>query len=105
MIDAEIRRAIEIEAEAAEDTAVYNLDLIRKLAKRTGRLENDNVAQAKHIELLTRLVERMGCDLFWYGYAGVEDHDYTVAGQRQYDAAMHEAEGAPPDAGMLEAVQ
>jgi len=111
-MDAEIRRAIEIEAEATEDTAVYNLDLIRKLKKRVGRLENDNVAQAKHIELLTRLMERIGraVDALadWHDKENLElicddvapvlndGYFYTPAGQREYDAAMHEAEGAPP---------
>jgi len=70
--------------------------------------------QARRITMLTRLVERIGRDLDGYinaDYGTFEAvnpasrYPYTVAGQRQYDADMHEAEGPPPDAGMLENVQ
>ena len=45
----------------------------------------------RKVELLTRLVERMGDDLGvpWQGY------EYTISGQRERDAAMHDAEGEP----------
>jgi len=70
---------------------------------RIRKLESELADARRDTELLTRLVERMGEDL----YAHCEDTwdeasdlicPYTIAGQRQYDAAMHEAEGAPPDA-------
>ena len=65
--------------------------------------------QARRVTVLTRLVERMGGDMTepleqFYDYAPM-DYSYTIIGQRQLDAEAHEAEGAPPDAGMLEAVQ
>jgi len=106
------REAIKAEALAAEETAVYNLDLIRKLERRITSLGFDNAAQAKHIELLTRLVVRMGRDLdvhyadrAAHGEGSLDGYPYTPIGQREYDAAMLEAEGPPPDAGMLENVQ
>ena len=55
--------------------------------------------QAERVTVLTRLVERMGADLATalgarnsYTVIG----HYTVISQREYDAAMHEAEGPPP---------
>ena len=74
-------------------------------------------AQAQRVTVLTHLVERMGRQM--WGSATGQDYDentgeimawgegypLTIIGQREYDAAMHEAEGAPPDAGMLESVQ
>ena len=73
------RRKAEIQAEAmaSEKTAVYNLGEIRKLEKRIARLESEVLAHAKSITTLDRMLTAM----------------------------CHEAEGAPPDAGMLEAVQ
>jgi len=107
--EADKRKAdAQAEALAAEEAAVYNLDLIRKLERRAARLESDNMAQAKHIEVLTRLVVRIGHDLNNHFQAGRNPHPrppYTPAGQRQRDAACHEAEGPPPDAGMLEGIQ
>jgi len=108
------KKDFQAEALAAEEAAVYNLGLIRKLERRITSLGFDNVAQAKHIELLTRLVERMGRDLDGYinaDYGTFEAvnpascYSYTIASQREYDAAMHEAEGPPLDAGMLETIQ
>ena len=67
--------------------------------------------QAQRVTVLTRLVERMGRDFAgheaeeWVRYPIWTAYPYTISGQRQLDAAMHEAEGAPPDAGMLEAIQ
>ena len=77
MIDKEILRAIADEAEASVGAAVYNLEKIRKLEKRIARLESEVLAHAKSITTLDRMLTAM----------------------------CHEAEGAPPDAGMLEAVQ
>jgi len=102
--DADKRKAdAQAEALAAEDAAVYNLNLIRKLEKRVNRLESDNMAQAKHIALLMELVERMGRDLdvhyadrVAHGEGSLDGYPYTVIGQREYDAAMHEAEGPDP---------
>ena len=72
-------------------------------AKQNGRIAD----LERQVVLLERLVERMGCDFntFRWGVNAAVDYPYTIAGQRQWDAAMHEAEGPPPDAGMLEAVQ
>ena len=96
------RKKEQAEAMAAESAAVYNLDLIRKLEKRASALEFANVAQAKHIELLTRLVERMGetVKALEECIYPVRNEDisggipiyypYTIIGQREYDAAMHE---------------
>ena len=61
-------------------------------------------AQAARVTMLTRLVERMGRELqqheIEHGWAS--QWDYTISGQRQYDAAMKRlndyAEGPPPDA-------
>ena len=60
-------------------------------------------AQARYIALLTHLVKRIGEDLdahceHTYHESSDLIYPYTVAGQREYDAAGHEAEGAPPDA-------
>jgi len=54
-------------------------------------------AQARRIETLVSLTERMGCDLntFWWG-DNLPDHPYTEAGQREYDASMHAAGGPDP---------
>ena len=77
MTDNEIRQEIELSEEASEEKAVYNLEKIRKLEKRIARLESEVLAHAKSITTLDRMLTAM----------------------------CHEAEGAPPDAGMLEAVQ
>jgi len=77
MTDNEIRQEIELSEEASEEKAVYNLEKIRKLEKRIARLEFEVLAHAKSITTLDRMLTAM----------------------------CHEAEGAPPDAGMLEAVQ
>jgi len=129
MIDAEISRAIAIEAEAAEGAAVYNLDLIRKLEKahadtraiaqlnerrdeqmheRIRKLENALADARRDHSDLVKLVERMGRDLDSHcmtGFAREYRYPYTIIGQREYDATMNEAEGTPPDAGMLENIQ
>ena len=44
------------EAMAAEEAAVYNLDLIRKLEKRVARLESEVLAHAKSITTLDRML-------------------------------------------------
>lgn len=82
-----------------EDAAIYNY---REICKLSRKLETSE----ETVAVLTRLVERMGCDLntFWWG-DNMPDYPYTIIGQREWQAAQHDAEGAPPDAGMLEAVQ
>jgi len=86
------------EALAAEEATVYNLGKIRKLER---QLE----AQEEVLVLLGRLVERMGRDLDGYinaDYGTFEAvnpasrYSYTLAGQRECDAAGHDAEGTPP---------
>lgn len=72
-------------------------------------------ARSDH-ELLTRLVGRTGEAVQalteWWEAEAPEEYEsikpkysYTLIGQREYDAAQHDAEGPPPDAGMLESVQ
>ena len=85
----------------------------QKLLKRIEVLENALAATRRDHELLTRLVVRMGetvAILEWHsnngqGLIGISDVPYTPAGQRQRDAELHEAEGPPPDADMLETIQ
>ena len=102
MIDKEIRQAIESEAEAAEEVAVYNQNLIHRLERRVTALEFANVAQAEYIELLTRLVVRMGQVLQAHHrhlcpwITQDQQFSFTPAGQREYDADKHEADGEPP---------
>jgi len=120
----ELREIVQAQALRLTDTrAVAQLNEYRIRAlqnriitqeKRLATLQ-DTLADARcHLALLTRLVERMGRDLDGYinaDYGTFEDvnpasrYPYTVAGQREYDAVSGEAEGPPPDAGMLEAVQ
>jgi len=88
-----------------------------RMNKRIAELENALADARRDYILLMRLVERMGkavdtltewyCNdgaLLWGGHIDTA-YPLTIIGQREYDAAMHEAEGPPPDAGMLEAVQ
>jgi len=78
------------------------MDARARMNKRIAELENALAdARRDHI-LLMRLVQRIGADL---ATALGARNSYTIIGQREYDAAMHEMEGPPPDAGMLEAVQ
>lgn len=97
------------EALASEATAVYNLDLIRKMERRIaggeiltdalcvqlGAAARELTASQESNVVLARLVVRMGRDLhiYWYGEGRCPGANYTIAGQREYDAAMHEAEG------------
>ena len=90
-----IQQDVKAEALAAEEAAVYNWHELRKLKDALDDVRRDHA-------VLVLLVERMGADL---ATALGARNSYTVIGQREYDAAIHEAEGAPPDAGMLEAVQ
>ena len=93
------------DALAAEDTAVFNLGEIRKLGQRVDG-KTDALAHALadarrgHADLL-RLVERMGRVLEEHK-ARERPHRFpylrllyplTIIGQREYDAAMHDAEG------------
>ena len=72
-----IDKNIEAEALAAEDAAVYNLDLIRKLEKRAARLEAEVLAHAKSITTLDKM----------------------------FTAMCHDAEGEPEGHGLVEDVQ
>uniref|UniRef100_A0A6M3XCB4 Uncharacterized protein n=3 Tax=viral metagenome TaxID=1070528 RepID=A0A6M3XCB4_9ZZZZ len=142
----EARRKADAQAEAlaAEDTAVYNLDLIRKLEKRVedlqarvglneyrdeaiqervrrlereieeisrlgcGDLENVLADARRDHSDLVKLVERMGRDLDSHcmtGFAREYRYPYTITSQREYDAAMHEAEGAPEGHELVEDIQ
>ena len=59
---------------------------------------NERVAELERtVDTLVKLVVRMGCDLntHWWG-DNMPDWPYTIEGQREYDAAMHEAEGPDP---------
>ena len=71
------------------EEARLNMDARARANKRVADLE-------EHVELLARLVVRMGrVNTFWWGDKP-PDHPYTIPGQREYDAAMRESEGAPP---------
>ena len=123
------------EALATEGTAVYNLELIRKLegrievseaelhsrwvphlGDRINALEARLEAQADAIAatsallgrereksaMLTRLVERMGnvlesiaIEVWGNNWRPMVENSFTLQSQREYDAAMHEAEGPP----------
>jgi len=96
----ELREIVQAQAKRLTDTrAIAQLNEYRdeQIQEQVRALENTLAATRCHIDVLTRLVERMGCDLntFWWG-DNLPDHPYTLIGQRQYDAAMHESEGAPP---------
>lgn len=91
-------------------------EAIRNLGNELALLTGDNYARIAKLENaladarrnqadLVELVERMGRDLDEHCMVGFLSYPYTVISQREYDAAMHEAEGPPPDAGMLENVQ
>lgn len=83
-----------------EDAAIYNY---REICKLSRKLETSE----RTVALLTRLVERMGeaVDTLteWYCNDGAlllgghidTTFPLTVIGQRERDAAMHDAEGAP----------
>jgi len=92
-----------------------------RMNKRLAGLENALADARRDHAVLVRLVERMGeivailaarddsLEQFASGDIDVSDllspaYEFTIIGQREYDAAMHEMEGPPPDAGMLEAV-
>jgi len=77
---------------------------------RLAYLESELADARRDAAVLTRLVERIGEDLDAHCEKTRHEasdliYPYTIASQREYDAAMHEAEGPPPDAGMLENVQ
>jgi len=87
------------------------MDARARVNRRIKKLENALADARRDHALLVRLVQRMGRE-FLPTDGSVSDrtghrssYPYTIPGQREYDAAMHEAEGPPPDAGMLEAVQ
>lgn len=113
---------IKAEAQAAEEAAVFNLELIRGLEKRVtgseilidalreqlGAMARELVASQESNVTLTRLVERMGeavdtltewyCNdgaLLWGVHIDTE-FPLTAIGQREYDTAMHDA-GGPPE--------
>ena len=57
---------------------------------------------------LVKLVGRMGRDLDGHclvGFAREYRYPYTIIGQREHDAAMHEAEGAPEGHELVEDIQ
>jgi len=94
-LEKEQKRKAQVKAEAlaAEDAAVYNLREIRKLEQRTERLGRMFADSERAGVLLTRLVERMGHDLAVIAGEGWGNKVYTLIGQAEYDAAMHDAEG------------
>jgi len=78
-------------------------EAIRDLGNELAELTGDNYARIKKLEDaladarrdhadLVGLVERIGRDL---ATALGARNSYTIPGQREYDAAMHEAEGPP----------
>jgi len=90
-------------------------EAIRDLGNELAELTGDNYARIKKLEDaladarrdhadLVGLVERIGRDLDGYITADygtfvaaspASRYPYTIPGQREYDAAMHEAEGPP----------
>jgi len=111
----ELREIVQAQAKRLTDTravALLNERRDEQIHERIRKLENALAdARRDHADLV-KLVERMGRDLdvhyadrVAHGEGSLDGYLYTIIGQREYDAAMHEAEGAPPDAGMLESVQ
>ena len=88
---------IKAEALAAEGAAVYNLELIRKLERKVGKLDLRLERLERDNALLTRLVERVGQTFNWneLEHGKVSRYPFTLIGQAEHDAAMHEAEGPP----------
>jgi len=77
---------------------------IKDLGNELAELTGDNYARIRKLEsaladvhLLVKLVQRMGRDIATtearHGY--VFKYPYTIIGQREYDAAMHDEEGEP----------
>lgn len=122
----ELREIVQAQAKRLMDTrAIAQLNECRdeQIQERVRTLENALADTRRDYELLTRLAVRMGRDLenMAHRYDGLvpfnsadpgPPHEpinsgwsYTVIGQRQRDAELREAEGEPPDAGMLEGIQ
>ncbi len=77
--------------------------IVQAQATRATVLRGAIEIEATKVHLLTRLVVRMGRDLD--AHCGDTVHEassatwpYTPIGQAEQDAAMHAAEGPPPDA-------
>ena len=90
--------------EAVQDAnGIMRSDTIQ-LRRHVVVLENALADARRDHELLTRLVVRMGWSFAahrindWAHTAADQGakYPYTIAGQREYDAAMHEAEGPDP---------
>ena len=105
----ELRQIVQAQAERLTDTrAIAQLNEYRyaqameRISKLEKRIEATSSALSTGLAAiitLTRLVERMGRDLAgheaksWGCYPIWTAYPYTLAGQREYDAAMHDAEG------------
>lgn len=75
-----------------QNTFVFTQGFHKGQQLRIKTLENALADTCCDHELLMRLVIRIGYDVQAHN---LDLYPYTVIGQREYDAAMHDAEGAP----------
>ena len=112
----ELREIVQAQAKRLTDTracAQLNESRDEIMHDRIRKLENALADARRDHALLMRLVVRMGedlrdlCVLYEHNLSAgqLAEYPYTPIGQRQRDAELREAEGPPPDAGMLESVQ
>ena len=95
-----------VQAQAGRLTNTRKIALLNEW--RDEQLKNALEDARRDHAVLVKLVKRMGYDLDGYitaEYGAAGRYPYTVSGQREYDAAMHEAEGEPVGHGLVEDVQ
>ena len=102
-----------VQAQAKRITALER-ELEEQFRPGCAELENALTDARRDHELLVRLVVRMGEEFRRHRLQSITTtthpdivprYDLTIASQREYDAAMHEAEGAPEGHGLVEDMQ